>query len=25
MVAAKSTFSDHAYDAAVDINPVENP
>jgi poly-gamma-glutamate synthesis protein (capsule biosynthesis protein) len=25
MVAGKSTFSDHAYGAAVDINPVENP
>jgi poly-gamma-glutamate capsule biosynthesis protein CapA/YwtB (metallophosphatase superfamily) len=24
-VADKSTFSDHAYGAAVDINPVENP
>ena len=24
-VAGKSTFSDHAYGAAVDINPVENP
>jgi poly-gamma-glutamate synthesis protein (capsule biosynthesis protein) len=25
MVAGKNTFSDHAYGAAVDINPVENP
>jgi poly-gamma-glutamate synthesis protein (capsule biosynthesis protein) len=25
MVAGTSTFSDHAYGAAVDINPVENP
>ena len=24
-IAGKSTFSDHAYGAAVDINPVENP
>jgi D-alanyl-D-alanine carboxypeptidase len=24
-VAGTSTFSDHAYGAAVDINPVENP